>query len=252
MKIIFLGTGTSHGIPMIGCNCKVCSSQDIRDKRTRTSLYIEEAGYSILIDTAPELRLQCIENKITKVDVVLFTHSHADHIVGLDDLRRFSIEKKLPCFSYKEAIRKIQSIFSYAFRPDNSQSYSERPNLKANIIEDKITIGPFDITALKLFHGREEILGYRINNIAYCTDCSYIPEESILKMKGLELLILDALRYTPHPTHFNVQEAIKVAKKIMAKRTYFTHIAHEIKHSELENKLPEGINLAYDGLTITI
>ncbi len=252
IKIVFLGTGTSHGIPMIGCNCRVCKSSDPHDKRTRSSLYIETNSTSILIDTSPELRLQCIENNITHIDAILFTHAHADHILGLDDVRRFSANSNhpIPCYGNKPTIDCIKKMFSYAFR-DLNQDYSERPKLSAHIISsDTFRINDLDIIPLKLLHGQDEILGYRIGNIAYCTDCSFIPDQTLEKLYNLDILILDALRFTPHPTHFNVSQAIKIAQKINAKKTYFTHIAHEIKHSELSKELPQGIYLAYDNLTL--
>ncbi len=255
MKVIFLGTGTSHGIPMIGCNCPVCQSDDPKDKRTRCSIYIESNHENIIIDTAPEFRLQCIANNIKQIDAVLFTHTHADHVVGLDDIRRFCAIKasKIKCYSYAKAIRTLKQMFSYAF-VDIGQNYSERPKLDAQIIDPNsdFNINKTRITPLELYHGNDTILGYRIGNFAYCTDCSDIPHKTLDKLNQLDVLVLDALRYTPHPTHFNVAQAIEIAKKINAKTTYLTHIAHEIKHSELSRKLPKSILLAYDGLTINI
>ena len=254
MKISFLGTGTSHGIPMIGCNCKVCQSDDPKDKRTRCSVHMETDSVSIVIDTAPEFRLQCLANNITNIDAVLFTHTHADHIVGLDDIRRFCAIKKskITCYSYAKAIQSLQKMFSYAFI-DINQSYSERPKLNARIIDDKpFEIEGLEIIPLELYHGQEIIFGYRIGTFAYCTDCSAIPQKTFDKLKGLDVLVLDALRYTPHPTHFNLEQALEAAERINAKTTYLTHIAHEIKHSELTPQLPKSVFLAYDGLQLTI
>ncbi len=253
MKIIFLGTGTSHGIPMIGCNCPVCTSNDNRDKRTRCSIYIETEANHIIIDTAPEFRLQCLANDIKQIDAILFTHTHADHIVGLDDIRRFcAIQNSwITCYSYAGAIKSLKTMFSYAFA-DTGQDYSERPKLKAQIIDSPFEINELRIIPLELYHGNEIIFGYRIADFAYCTDCSDIPEHTLSKLQDLDVLVLDALRHTPHPTHFNLEQALEMAKIIKAKRTYLTHIAHEIKHAELETELPESIFLAYDGLTLHI
>jgi phosphoribosyl 1,2-cyclic phosphate phosphodiesterase len=253
MRITFLGTGTSHGIPMIGCKCPVCMSNDPRDKRYRCSVLLEYDQKTVVIDTPPEFRLACIAYKVTQLDAVLFTHTHADHIFGLDDTRRFSALQTQPirCFGSERTIHSLKTVFSYAFDL-KTIAISEQPRLQGIAVD-----GPFDlfgrlVQPLELFHGPNKIYGFRIGNFAYCTDCSRIPEETFVNLQDLDVLVLDALRYTPHPTHFTVEEAIATAKKIKARKTYFTHIAHEIRHADLELKLPENIHLAYDGLCLTV
>jgi len=253
MKVIFLGTGTSHGIPMIGCDCPVCLSDDPRDKRTRPSILVQFDGYSILIDTTPELRLQCLTCGVSRVDAVLYTHSHADHVVGLDDLRRFNdvAGRAIRCFGTPETINDLKRMFPYAFRYD-----PDYPSAKPLLEAVEVT-GPFElfgrtVIPVPLMHGKMRVLGYRIGDFAYCTDCSDIPSESVALLRDLEVLVLDALRFTPHPTHFNLPQAIEWAERIGARRTFLTHIAHEIKHASVEPTLPEGVSLAYDGLVIEV
>jgi phosphoribosyl 1,2-cyclic phosphate phosphodiesterase len=252
-RVVILGSGTSHGIPMIGCTCPVCTSPDPRDKRTRTSALVETAGRSFLIDTSPELRIQCLACGISRVDAVLYTHSHADHIVGLDDLRRFNSlqQSVLRCYGDASTLRSLRHMFSYAFRemPDYPSS---KPHLEAVEID-----GPFDvlgvpIVPIPLFHGRLPILGFRLGPVGYCTDCSAIPDESLDLLKGLRVLILDGLRRRPHPTHFNLDQAVEMASQIGAERTFFTHIAHELPHAATNAELPAGMALAYDGQVIEL
>jgi len=253
MKVIFLGTGTSHGIPMIGCDCPVCLSDDPRDKRTRPSILVQFDGYSILIDTTPELRLQCLTCGVSRVDAVLYTHSHADHVVGLDDLRRFNdvAGRAIRCFGSPETINDLKRMFPYAFRYE-----PDYPSAKPLLEAVEVT-GPFElfgrtVIPVPLMHGKMRVLGYRIGDFAYCTDCSDIPSESVALLRDLEVLVLDALRFTPHPTHFNLPQALEWAERIGARRTFLTHIAHEIKHASVEPTLPEGVSLAYDGLVIKV
>ena len=238
---------------MIACSCPVCTSPDPRDKRNRCSLMLEYDEKVVVVDTAPEFRLQCVALGIQRVDALLFTHTHADHIFGLDDVRRFcSIHgRPIPCYGTAKTIRSLKTIFSYAFDFDRP-IYSEIPRLEAREVA-----GPFDlfgreVIPLELMHGREVVLGFRIGSFAYCTDCSAIPDRTMEQLRGLDVLVLDALRYTPHPTHFNVDQALAAAGRIGAKKTYLTHIAHEILHADLAGKLPESVFLAYDGLEETI
>jgi phosphoribosyl 1,2-cyclic phosphate phosphodiesterase len=253
LKITLMGTGTSHGIPMIACKCPVCTSSDPHDQRYRCCVKVEFGNSIIVIDTPPEFRLQCLAHDVPKIDAVLFTHTHADHVFGLDDTRRFSAihHCEIVCYGSARTVASLKRIFPYAF--DNEEpEVSERPKLSAVAVSEPFDLFGQTIIPLELYHGRQSILGYRIDDFAYCTDCSDIPEATYEKLKGVDTLILDALRYTPHPTHFNVDQALVAAKRIGARQTYFTHIAHEIRHADLESKLPKNISLGYDGLSFEL
>ena len=249
LRLTILGSGTSHGIPMIACDCPVCRSSDPRDRRTRTSAVFEYDGHHILIDTSPELRLQCLACDVRRVDAILFTHAHADHVVGLDDVRRFNHLHAAPLRVYGSpaTLEVVQRMFAYAFEDD-----PDYPSTKPQLEPVAVT-GPFElfgrtVTPIAYRHGELEVLGYRIGDVAYCPDCSFIPEESRALLAGLDVLVLDALRRRPHPTHFNLEQALVEARRIGARRTYFTHIAHELGHAETSAMLPPGIELAWDGL----
>jgi phosphoribosyl 1,2-cyclic phosphate phosphodiesterase len=248
LRVVFLGTGTSHGVPMIGCRCEVCSSSDPHDKRMRTSIAVQRGERSILIDTSPELRLQCLACDVTRVDAILYTHQHADHITGLDDLRRFNALQKaaLPCFATPDTLEVLRRMFPYAFTDDPDYP-SAKPNLTLHAID-----GPFDLCGVRIVpiplrHGRLPILGYRIGRFAYCTDCSEIPDASWELLADLDVLVLDALRRRPHPTHMNLEQAVAAARRIGARQTLFTHIAHELLHERVNAELPTGMSMAYDG-----
>ena len=233
---------------MIGCNCPVCRSDDPRDQRTRTSAVFEFDDRRVLIDTSPELRLQCIAARIDRVDAVLYTHHHADHVVGLDDVRVFcEAGDPLPVYASHVTHERIRQMFGYAFDHDDSYP-SAIPRLDARVID-----GPFElfgrrIVPIALWHGPLPILGFRVGDIAYCTDCSAIPDDSMPLLADLDVLILDGLRRRPHPTHFNLDQAVGMAARIGAARTYLTHIAHELAHATTNRELPAGVELAYDGL----
>jgi phosphoribosyl 1,2-cyclic phosphate phosphodiesterase len=250
IEIIFLGTGTSAGIPMIGCHCPVCSSPDPHDKRTRPSAVISYGDSRILIDTTPELRLQCVANGIDMIDAVVFTHAHADHIMGLDDLRRFNILKKGPLDIWADDATHtaLTRCFGYAFKENEPDEKVFRPHLVRRTIA-----GPFEIagrtwTPIPLFHGEMPVLGFRIGNLAYCTDTNHVPDASYELLKDLDLLVLDALQYKRHTTHFSVEEALAVAAKIGAKQTFFTHIGHSLGHEATNAALPANVRLPHDGL----
>ncbi len=250
VEVIVLGSGTSHGVPMIGCDCAVCTSDDPRDRRTRPSIYVRCGAAKILVDTSPELRLQCLANGIRGVDAVLFTHHHADHVAGLDDLRRFNwiMKSAVPCYGTERTLTAIRRMFAYAFEPAVDSPHS-RPQLDLRTIDHS----PFEvrgerIVPIPLMHGPMPVLGFRFGRFAYCTDCSAIPEESMALLRDLDVLILDALRPIPHPTHLSVDQAVDLARRIGAERTYFTHMAHQVRHAETNASLPEGIELAFDGL----
>ncbi|NLX05853.1 MAG: MBL fold metallo-hydrolase [Phycisphaerae bacterium] len=238
---------------MIGCFCPVCTSEDSRDVRTRCSVLVEVPQGNIIIDTPPEFRLQCIAHRVTRVDAVLFTHAHADHIFGLDDIRRFCFMQSgpIPCYGSEKTIRSLQKVFSYAFS-DPAETYSERPRLVPMVVSGPFSLLDRTVSPLPLAHGRDTVFGFRFGNWAYCTDCSGIPPETAEQLHGLDLLILDGLRYTPHPTHFNVDQALAQIERLGPRTAYLTHIAHEIRHAELAPRLPENVHLPYDGLQLRL
>lgn len=253
VEITILGSGTSHGVPMIGCDCAVCTSSDPRDRRTRASAFVRLGEVRLLVDTSPELRLQCLAHGVTEIDAVLFTHHHADHVSGLDDLRRFNwiMKKPVTLIGNERTLSNIRRMFLYAFEPAPGSPHS-RPLLELREIGDApFDIGGERIVPLPLLHGSLPVLGFRFGDVAYCTDCSVVPEDALARMRGVRALVLDALRIDPHPAHLNVEQAIEVAKRVGAERTYFTHIAHQLGHAETNASLPDGIELAYDGLRIT-
>lgn len=252
IELLFLGTGTSAGIPMIGCHCPVCSSDDPRDRRSRPSVLISYQGCNVLIDTAPELRLQCLANGVEQVHAVVYTHAHADHIMGLDDVRRFNTinARALDVWADAPTFNILKSCFGYAFKAPNPSEQVYRPHLIHRTIA-----GPFDIAGQRwlpvpLLHGHMPILGFRIGPLAYCTDVSRIPEESYPLLADLDILVLDGLQFQKHPTHFNIEEATAVARRLAPRQTYLTHIAHQVAHEKTSHCLPEGIHLAYDGLRL--
>jgi len=251
MIITILGSGTSTGVPMVGCSCAVCNSQDPRDKRSRASILLEWAGRFILVDTSTDLRRQLLRERVPRIDGVLYTHSHADHIHGIDDLRGFHFihKKVIPCYGEKGTISAIAAIFPYIFEGLESAGYY--PLLEPNIVNGPFPLFGAEITPVPLLHGTISSTGYRFGDIAYLTDLSSIPDSSMGLLESLDLLIIDALRYTPHPNHLNFQGALDVVAQLRPKRTIFTHLTHEVPYSS-GKKLPEGVELAYDGLKIDI
>jgi len=252
LLIKFLGTGTSHGVPVVGCSCKTCTSSNPKNKRMRSSIFLEVNNLDILIDTTPELRLQMLNNNIDNVDLVLFTHAHADHIMGFDDIRviNWLNNKTVPCFGNKKTINHLRTAFDYIFNP--SQIGGGIPQVTLNKVKESFVFESLKIEPLKVKHGKLDVYGYKIKNIAYITDCSFIPEETMEKIKNIDLLILDALRFEKHPTHMNLEEALAIVKEINPKKTFFTHISHEMEHDEVNNILPTNVKLAYDGLQLKI
>ncbi|MCD6287963.1 MAG: MBL fold metallo-hydrolase [Candidatus Hydrogenedentes bacterium] len=252
MRVLFLGTGTSVGVPVIGCTCPVCTSTDPRNNRLRVSLYIRTAtGFSILIDTGPDLRQQALRYGITRVDAVLFTHAHADHIFGMDDLRRFNRDPDhaLPCYADRKTSDSIKSIFGYSM---NHRMGGSLPLVHITEVENAFELGGVSVVPVPLKHGRRITTGYRIGGFAYLTDCNAIPQTSLPLLEGLDVLVIDGLRYRPHPTHFTIPEAIDAIERIGPRHAYITHLSHEIDHATVTAQLPDGIELAYDGLDITV
>lgn len=253
-RVTFLGTGTSHGVPMIGCQCAVCRSDDPRDRRLRPSIHVDvDGGPAVLVDTATDLRQQALTNDITRVDAVLFTHSHADHVMGLDELRRFNALKgaHLPVYADADTGAELRRIFAYAFTPPGGPGGGV-PELALTPIDGPFVVEGMTIVPVPILHGHWPILGFRIGTFAYLTDCSAIPEPSYALLEGLEVLVLDALRHRPHPTHFTVAEAVAAATRVGARQTYFTHICHDLPHAATCAALPPGMALAYDGQVVSI
>jgi phosphoribosyl 1,2-cyclic phosphate phosphodiesterase len=251
---VFLGTGTSHGVPMIGCECEVCQSIDPRDNRTRTSILVEtDDGLAILVDTTPDLRLQALRHRLRRVDAILYTHAHADHLFGLDDVRRFNAVsgQAMPIFARGDTLGEIRQRFGYVFAGGRPAG-GGLPELRLWTIGGPFCIGRQEVVPVAILHGRREILGYRFGAFAYLTDCSGIPDASLALLEGLDVLVLDALRRRPHSTHFSLDQAVAMAGRIGARQTYFTHMAHDLGHLETCARLPPGVTLAYDGLTLDV
>jgi len=265
MRITILGSGTSHGVPAIGCDCAVCRSSDPKDHRTRPSILIElpeeESGRrswtrnvrSILVDTSTDLRAQALAHDVRRVDAILFTHSHADHVFGLDDVRRYNQMQKspIPCYADAATAASLRQMFAYIFhQPD--QKGGGLPQISLFTIAGPFSLGSVEIVPVPVYHGRMPVLGFRIGSFAYLTDCNRIPDESWPLLEGVRTIILDALRHRPHSTHFSVAEAVAVVARLRTERAYFTHICHDLPHAETCAQLPRGVELAYDGLVLEI
>jgi phosphoribosyl 1,2-cyclic phosphate phosphodiesterase len=253
MRITMLGVGSSAGTPVIGCPCTTCSSLDERNKRTRCSSVITlDNGQVILIDTSPDLRQQALREKLTRIDAVLYTHTHADHLYGIDDLRAFCLIQRtqIPLYGSEYAMAHIADKFAYTLR--DVSDFWDLPILKVNAINAPFQFFNQTIIPIPLKHGRADIFGYRIGNFAYLTDVSEIPEKSIELLKGLEVLLLDCLRYKPHATHINFEQSLVYANQINAQTTYLIHMTHELEYDDLTKKLPSNVHVGYDGLTINV
>ena len=257
MKLTFLGTGTSFGVPQIGCGCAVCRSTDPRDKRTRVGALIEDRGTRLLIDMPTELRLQLIAVGVADVDAVLFTHDHADHTHGLDDIRAISIRRTspLPFYGPAETMESLTSKFRYVFDPAMQPLPGTfKPEGSVHVLEagQRERIGELDVLPLEVPHGRLRVFGYRVGPIGYVTDAKSVPPAAMDALRGVEVLVLNALFRADHPTHLSFAQAIAVAREIGAARTYLTHLTHDHAHADLEAELPEGIFPAFDGLQVVV
>lgn len=253
MRLVILGCGTSTGVPIIGCHCEVCSSNAAENKRTRSSLLVQSNGKNILIDTTTDLRTQALSRGLERVDAVLYTHAHADHIHGIDDLRAFNLaagNRAIPCFAGAETISRIKRIFEYIFRDDGKDGW--KPNLTAEQVNAPFDLFGATVIPIEIMHGDAVIFGYRIGKFAYLTDCSAIPAASKEKLRGIEVLILGALRHKPHPTHFSIEQAIAASRAINPRRTIFTHLGHNLDYTKDNQTLPNGFELAYDGMAIEL
>ena len=252
MKITFLGTGTSDGVPMIGCKCPVCSSKNKRDKRLRASILIRDNGKNYVVDTSLDFRAQMLKEKVGRLEAVFFTHQHADHTSGIVDLRslNFAMNRSIDCYGNKETMDILKDKYDYFFNP--VQMGGGLPQVVFYHINKPMQFDGIKVIPIPIKHGVLNILGYRFNNFTYITDASFISEESFKLIEGTEILVLNGLRYRPHHTHLSLQESVNIADRIGAKKTYFTHMTHDVLHKNLERELPKNMFPAYDGLTIEI
>ena len=260
LRVTMLGTGTSTGVPLIGCRCRVCTSADFRDRRLRSACYVRAGDIGIVIDTGPDFRQQMLREGIHKIDAVLYTHHHADHIVGIDDLRPyfFGHRAEMPCYAHPVTAATLRRMFPYIFERDGS--YPAAPKLCLHEIDQVFQVqSRYDacqcvqVIPIEVHHGQmTQVYGYRIGDFAYVTDASHIPDAALASFRGLEVLVLNALRHEPHPMHFTIREAVALARHIGARQTYLTHITHTVLHAEEDRLLPKGIALAYDGLTFDV
>ncbi len=251
MKIIILGSGTSTGVPMVGCSCPVCNSTDPRDRRSRASLLICHGEKNILVDTSTDLRSQMLREAVPQIDAVLFTHAHADHVNGIDDLRGFHFlhRQVVPCYACPATMERLQKGFGYIFQQDKGATHPP-------LLEPQPMNGPFDLFGLPVIpvpldHGAGSSCGYRIGPFAYLTDCSAIPPASLALLQGVVTVVIDGLRWSSHPFHFNIAGAIAAMRQLQVRRTILTHLTHEVSHAE-EQKLPDGVVFAYDGMVIDL
>ena len=254
MRITILGCGTSTGVPVIACPCDVCRSADPRNRRTRSSIVVSQNGANILVDTAPDLRFQAMATGLHRVDAVLLTHDHADQIFGMDELRTFNfvMGRVIPIYGNEKVINRIRAVFNYIWDPDAPKG-GGLPMITPNVIAGPLSLAGIAVEPLPLWHGDQTILGFKFNGrVAYLTDVSRIPEETLAAVRGLDLVIVDSLRYRPHATHFSVEEAVQAIAEIQPRRALLTHMSHALDYQRLRAELPAGIEPAYDGMVIPI
>ncbi|HEY9177414.1 MAG TPA: MBL fold metallo-hydrolase [Flavipsychrobacter sp.] len=252
MKVTFLGTGTSQGVPLIGCHCDVCTSTDKRDNRLRCSVWIQTPEASVVIDSGPDFRYQMLRAGVHHLDAIVYTHGHKDHVAGMDDVRAYNFfsNKPVDLYATKETQQTLKREFSYVFSGDNYPGIP-KVNLTTINANESFSINGLTFTPILVKHMYMNVLGFRIGDFTYITDANYISPEEADKITGSKVLVLNALRHAKHPSHYTLDEAIEVAKSSGVEDTYFTHISHQLgKHSEIEHQLPEGIHLSYDGLTL--
>lgn len=251
LRLTILGSGTSTGVPVLGCRCAVCRSDRAENRRTRCSALLAWGGRNVLIDTATDFRQQALREELDRVDAVLFSHTHADHVHGIDDLRTFTLRgDALPVFGSAEAMATLQRVFSYIFVDEGEPGF--RPRLVLQAVDGPFALFGQTVIPVPLRHGDDLALGYRVGGLAYLTDCSAVPETSLPLLAGVDVLVIDALRFTAHRTHFNVAGAVAVAGRIGARRTLLTHLSHEVDHFRHGQELPKGVEFAYDGQTLTL
>ncbi|HKY04168.1 MAG TPA: MBL fold metallo-hydrolase [Blastocatellia bacterium] len=248
MKLSFLGTGTSVGVPAVGCECETCLSDDPRDKRLRTSVLIEHKESRIIIDTSTDFRQQALRTKLTRLDAILFTHSHADHCFGLDDARPLMFRHgAIPVYATDVTWEGLRRIYAYAFEP---APYPGVPRIIPHRIEGAFSLFGLSVEPLVVMHGKLPVTAYRIGKTAYVTDCNFIPDDTCERLRGLDLLVIDALRFKTHPTHMSLDQSLSYIERLRPARALLTHISHDIKHAETSGHLPEGVEIAYDGLEV--
>lgn len=253
MKVTLLGTGTSQGVPIIGSDHPVCKSTDPKDKRLRVSALLEWGNYTYVIDCGPDFRQQMLTNNVTNIDGIIYTHEHNDHVIGLDDVRPFYFKQgDISVYAHQRVMNELKKRFEYVFATKNK--YPGAPTLDENIISNQpFRLGQKEIVPINVYHGKLQVFGFRIEDFAYVTDAKYIADEEMEKLKGVKVLILNALRKEEHHTHLNLDQAVEVAQKVGAQQTYFTHISHHMGfHDEVEKELPENIHLGYDNLQFEI
>lgn len=251
MIITFLGTGTSQGVPVIACDCEVCTSIDYRDKRTRASIHLQIDGLSLVVDTGPDFRHQMLRERIKHLDAVLYTHAHKDHTAGMDDVRSFNFKQKMdmPIYTTAEVLEQLQQEFSYVFA---KEKYPGVPRVESRLISNEpFSIGPVNVVPIQVMHYQLPVFGFRFGDFTYITDANYISEEEKAKVRGSKVLVLNALQKKEHISHFTLDEAVAMAQELGAEKTYFTHMSHQMgKHRNVEQELPDGIEFAFDGLKV--